>query len=226
MKTVLCFGDSNTWGCISDWDKTSRLSARFGEDTRWAAVLRTALGADYRVIEDGLNGRTTIYCPEDEPYKDGEPYLRPCLMAHHPLDAVILMLGTNDLRLSFGVTLDTLGDGVRRLIDIVRQTPKAGVGGRAPKILLVAPVPVVRPEGRMDFYIARGEERAETLSAAFAPVYQRVALETGCAFLNAGEVASASKADGLHLDAGSHIRLGLRCAEIIRRMLGDDQDKA
>ena len=42
MKTVLCYGDSNTWGCmpILDLDEVSR----FDLHTRWPGVLRDTLG--------------------------------------------------------------------------------------------------------------------------------------------------------------------------------------
>lgn len=55
MKTVLCYGDSNTWGA----DPAGPI--RFALDVRWPGVMRRALGPDYWVIEEGLNGRTTVW---------------------------------------------------------------------------------------------------------------------------------------------------------------------
>ena len=61
MKTILCFGDSNTWGYNSSNQQ------RFGPDERWTGVLRKKLGAGFRIIKEGLNGRTTVW---DDPIED------------------------------------------------------------------------------------------------------------------------------------------------------------
>jgi lysophospholipase L1-like esterase len=94
MKAILCYGDSNTWG----YDPVTK--GRFPRDMRWTGVLRQSLGDDYLVIEEGLNGRTTVWDDPIEGYKNGAAYLVPCLTTHRPLDLVIIMLGTNDLKRS------------------------------------------------------------------------------------------------------------------------------
>ena len=54
MKTILCFGDSNTYGYRPDTGK------RYAEDTRWTGILREKLkDRKIEVIEEGLVGRTT-----------------------------------------------------------------------------------------------------------------------------------------------------------------------
>jgi lysophospholipase L1-like esterase len=82
MKTVLCYGDSNTWG----YDPVSQ--SRFDIHTRWAGVARDLLGSDWHVIEEGLNGRTTVWDDPIEGDKNGKTYLPPCLATHRPLDVV------------------------------------------------------------------------------------------------------------------------------------------
>ncbi len=64
MKTVVCYGDSNTWG----YDPHTK--TRFPSDVRWTGVLRQELGVDYLVIEEGLNGRTTVWDDPIEGYKE------------------------------------------------------------------------------------------------------------------------------------------------------------
>ncbi len=91
MKTIVCFGDSNTWG----FAPISK--ARYDRDTRWPGVLRNALGGGYLVIEEGQNGRTTVWDDPIEANKNGATYLLPCLESHKPLDLLIIKLGTNDL---------------------------------------------------------------------------------------------------------------------------------
>ena len=177
MKTILCYGDSNTWGSISSWTPPQGPSSRFGEDERWGSVMRAALGDGYRVIEEGLCGRTTVYGTKEEPYKNGEKYLLPCLLSHRPLDLVMVMLGSNDLRAVFAPSEERLGDGIARLADIILGCPACGAGNKPPKLLIIAPILLIKPQGRQDFYEARGKEQCERLSALFHMAYERVARE-------------------------------------------------
>jgi lysophospholipase L1-like esterase len=55
MKTVLCYGDSNTWGYNPSTED------RYPLAERWVSVLALALGPEYLVIPEGLNGRTTVW---------------------------------------------------------------------------------------------------------------------------------------------------------------------
>ena len=99
MKTILCYGDSNTWG----YDPVSQ--DRYPPTQRWVSVLARELGPEYQVIAEGLNGRTTVWPdPVEGEHKNGKAYLLPCLESHHPLDLVVLMLGTNDLKHRFGLS--------------------------------------------------------------------------------------------------------------------------
>ena len=142
-KNILCFGDSNTWGCIGRWHETTVPSERYDDQTRWPCVMANRLGTGFHVIEEGLCGRTTIYPTPGELWKSGECYLLPCLETHRPLDLVIIMLGTNDLLVFHPEqTPETLGDGIARLIDIVQNRPTCGRDVKPPKILVIAPVEV------------------------------------------------------------------------------------
>jgi lysophospholipase L1-like esterase len=99
IKTVLCYGDSNTWGSDPETGE------RFAPEVRWPGVLRQALGEGYWVVEEGLNGRTTV---RDDPiegaHKNGRTYLPACLEFHKPIDLVLIMLGTNDLKARFAAS--------------------------------------------------------------------------------------------------------------------------
>ena len=91
MKTILCYGDSNTWG----FEPVTR--NLYGRTERWTGILRQELGLDYDVIEEGLNGRTTVWDDPIEGHKNGKEQIIPILKSHQPLDLVTIMLGTNDL---------------------------------------------------------------------------------------------------------------------------------
>ena len=221
---VLCYGDSNTWGCIGKWVESDEPSARYDTDTRWPTVLQQELGEQFHVIEEGLGGRTTIYPHPTEPWKNGEPYLTPCLHTHRPLDLVVIMLGTNDLQLKKDITAEELPNGISRLVDIVQSQKKTGRGNVPPKILIIAPIEVLpsSPEGRTAVYAKFRCEIGTQLSRMLPAVYEQVAKEKGCYFLNAQDYAQPGPADGVHFDAESHISLGRGVASFIRNEIYPD----
>ena len=131
MKTILCYGDSNTYGLKSD------LVSRYPRNVRWTGILQEKLGSEYYVIEEGLGGRTTVWDDPVEDYKNGKKYLLPCLDSHKPLDLVIIMLGTNDLKSRFSVTPFDIGASMENLSLIHIYTPKSPYDAVNSKIVLV-----------------------------------------------------------------------------------------
>ena len=208
MKTVMCFGDSNTWGADPS------LPVRFGPETRWPGVLRNTLGADYWVIEEGLNGRTTVWDDPIEGHKNGKSHLPSLLLSHHPFDLIIIMLGTNDLKMRFSVPAYDIANSVGVLVDIVYQSG-CGPNGGAPQVLIMAPPPVAT----LTFFAAMFAG-AEAKSKQFAAEYERVAQFKNCHFLDAGSIIGSREADGIHFDAPEHIKLGQAVAAKVRKILG------
>ena len=97
MKNVLCFGDSNTYG-YDPAGMRDGTAVRYAHDVRWCGVAQRDLGEGWHVIEEGLNGRTTVrddMCHLDTNL-NGIRALPMLLEAHKPLDAIVIMLGTND----------------------------------------------------------------------------------------------------------------------------------
>jgi lysophospholipase L1-like esterase len=202
-KRILCYGDSNTWGSDPAGDE------RFGDDVRWTGVLAQHLGADYTVIEEGLGGRTTVRDDPTDLYRNGKDYLIPCLLSQRPLDLVVLMLGTNDLKTRFNVSAWDIADGMRFLGNLILAS-QAGRGNKAPQLLMMAPPPLITTNLLPHFTGA--VEKSEQL----AKYYAEVATELGCHFLNAGEFAQTSDLDGVHWEAGEHTSLGKAVAEFIK----------
>ena len=207
MKTILCYGDSNTWGYAP------ARQDRFAYDERWPGVLRQELGEGYLVIEEGLNGRTTVWDDPIEGYKNGKEYLIPCLETHRPLDLVVIMLGTNDLKKRFSVSAFDVASGAGVLVDVVHKSA-AGPNGGAPKVLLLAPPPVARLTEFAEMF-----EGAEAKSRKFPEHYRRIAQEQGCEMLDTAQVIISSDLDGIHFEKGEHQKLGRAVAARVREIL-------
>lgn len=211
MKNVLCYGDSNTWGCIPVTG--SEPPRRLPPDDRWPGVLRRELGSDYWVVENGLNGRTTVWDDGLEPHRNGLESLLPALLAHQPLDLVIVMLGTNDLKRRFGVSAVEIAEGAGMLVDVVR-TSACGPEGAAPDVLLVCPPPLGRLTEFADEF-----EGAPEKSRRLADCFAEVARVRSCAFVDAGADISSSDTDGIHLDPAAHADLGGVIATAVREIV-------
>src|SRR5262245_20551233 len=167
VRTVLCYGDSNTWGCVPLVDMES--ASRFGPHERWPGVLRRELGPGYWGVEEGLNGRTTVHDDDEEgPGRNGATLLVPLLETHRPVDVVVLMLGTNDLKAKFDASPGEIADGVGALVGLVGESAN-GSDGTAPDVLLVCPPPVARLSQFAEKFAGAGEKSRE-LAAAFAEV--------------------------------------------------------
>ena len=110
MKTILCYGDSNTYG----YDPSCGL--RYPENIRWTGRLAKILGSEYKIVEEGCNGRTTIFDDPIEGWKNGRDYLRPCLNSHKPVDIVIMMLGSNDMKEMFHASAEDIAYGAETLV--------------------------------------------------------------------------------------------------------------
>lgn len=215
MKTILCYGDSNTWGA------DPATGNRFDRFTRWSGVLREILnrnspaGApDYWIIEEGLCGRTTCRDDPIEPDRNGLVQIRPILESHKPVDLVVILLGTNDLKVRFAPTAQDVARGAQRVGEVVAKS-EAGPEGTAPKILMVAPPPV----GKLS-YFREMFTGAEEVSQRMAGRFRQYAAELGCAYLNAGSIIVSSEADGIHFDAGEHRKLAEAVAAEVLKILG------
>ncbi len=208
MRTILCYGDSNTRG----YNPVTQ--DRFSRDDRWTGVLRRELEGGFVVIEEGLNGRTTVWDDPIEGYKSGKDYLIPCLETHRPIDLVIIMLGTNELKKRFSLSAYDIAEGAGVLVNIVQKSA-AGPDDGVPQILLMAPPPV----GNLTEF-AEMFEGAEAKSGRFSEHFKRVAEERGCELLDTAEVIVSSDADGIHLEASEHEKLGLAVAARVRLMVG------
>ncbi|HSX02743.1 MAG TPA: SGNH/GDSL hydrolase family protein [Candidatus Saccharimonadia bacterium] len=199
--TILCYGDSNTWG--QKPDKTGRYVA----DVRWTGLLQQALGASYYIIEEGLSSRTTDLDYSRKPGRNGRTYLEPCLDSHMPLDLVILMLGTNDFKIEFHRSAAEIARAIGGLVELI-QAKTAGNDGDSPaQVLLVSPI--LLDDTASDFskfytdtYNHDSALKSQQLAAALEPV----ARAANCAFIDAAQIAQAGD-DGIHFSIEAHAAL-------------------
>jgi lysophospholipase L1-like esterase len=190
LKTIVCFGDSNTWGLVP-----GSAGERFPRDVRWPARLATALAGEAEVIAEGLNGRAaTIESPVGEG-RNGLPYLVPCLRSHAPVDLLVMYLGTND---AYWLQPIMVAGSIGRLVKVARAS-EAGPGGGAPDVLVICPPPF------------GGHE--------LAPWFEEVCAELGCELLDLAGVTAYSALDGVHLDEPGHVAVAAAVEERVRPML-------
>ena len=207
MKTVLFYGDSNTWGFDPE------TGGRYPYEKRWTTVCSKHLGEEFQCIPCGMNGRTTVF---DDPLKgcrngiDGLDYE---LQTHKPIDIFVLMLGTNDLKYT-----DAKGSaaGMKQLIQKLisvnqRFSLSSPVFPKEARILLVSPVHLNQNISESGTCDARSE------SEKLAALYEKLAQDFRMEFMDASAVADASGHDGIHLGETGHRNIGLAIAEKIRQ---------
>ena len=209
MKNILCLCDSNTYGYNSD----GRIIFDF--DTRWTGVLQKLLGNKYRIIEEGCNSRTTFIDDFALPYKNSADYIIPCLLSHAPLDLVIVMLGTNDLKKRFNLTPKNIKSSMSRLINTIKSID-FDTFGKTPKILLVSPIRIDRDVVNVinSNYDLESAKKSEELPN----FYKELAENTGCYFFDAGSVAKPAKKDCVHMDANSHKLLAEAISKEVKKI--------
>ena len=204
---ILCYGDSNTWGYIPV------VAERYPRQARWPGVMAQCLGDGFHVIEEGQCGRTTVF---DDPIEGGDRnglrYLPACLESHRPLDLVIVMLGTNDLKARFSLTAFDVAQGAERLLQIIRQSACAPAA-MPPAILLAAPPPVAPKDDLAEMFAG-----AEQKSASLAQRYAQIAQRNACAFVDLAQVVAVDPADGIHYSEESHRQLGIALANRVRSL--------
>ncbi len=211
MKQILVYADSLSWGLVPDTRK------RLDFYERWPGVVEgilNATGQRFRIVEDCLNGRRTVW---DDPFKDGRNGLNglgQTIEKHTPLELIIVMLGINDLQSMHPHNAWHSAEGLRRVVGGIHDAP-IEPGMEIPPILIVAPPTISTPKGAIAPKFSDCKGKFEGMAEAF----RAVATDQGCHFLDAGAVTTVSKVDGVHLDVDQHKVLGEVIAETVRGIL-------
>ena len=212
MPNLLTFGDSNTHGTPPI--VTRGVYARFGPDVRWPTLTAAALGPHWHLAEEGLPGRTTAFPdPVMGDHMDGRTGLRIALASHGPLDAMTLMLGTNDVKTRFGADADAIVAGIAGLVDMA-LAPETALRHPGLRIILICP-PAVREVGPIAAEFRGSGPKCAALPAALGAY----AAARGLAFLDANSVLSTSDTDGIHFEPEGHRALAQAVTDALRRLV-------
>jgi lysophospholipase L1-like esterase len=214
-RSILCYGDSLTWGWIPVEEGSP--TRRYPFEHRWTGAMLGHLGSGYRIIEEGLSARTTSADDPNDPRLNGSQYLPSAIASHLPLDLVIIMLGTNDTKPFFNRAPYDIAYGMAKLVGQV-LTSAGGIGTPypAPKCLVVAPPPL-RPIPHPYFQgmFGGGHEK----SAQLGKLYRDMADFMKVDFLNAGDLITTDGCDGIHFTVQNNLDLGAAIAAKVQEIL-------
>jgi len=215
MKTVLIFGDSNSWGWKPGNDLIKPIE-RWGADIRWPGVMQKELGSGFRVLVDGQNGRTTVWSDPIDECCCGKDQIALSMDAAAPIDLLIVFVGTNDLNVRYSASAQDIANGAAILMRTALAQLGAFTDGK-PKVILVAPPPLGSVSNGIfkDMFVGN-EEKSKQLG----PQYRIVANTLGVDYLDAGTIVKSSGMDGVHLDADQHKLLGKAMAETVKEAIG------
>lgn len=215
MKRILCYGDSNTWGHNPEPDGEN---FRYEDDVRWTGVLQKCLEGKAKIIEEGLCGRSVMFDDPTSPDRNGRKFLNCSLQSHQPLDLVVLMLGTNDVRHIFTPSVKEIAAGMVNLVRMARNREVYWVG-KTPQVLVIAPPPVRDEIAGSDFYGMYDEESVRKSKALYGAYETALKDIEGVYLMDAGSAAEVSVKDCIHLSSKGHSNLGKAAAEYIKKIL-------
>ena len=214
MINVLCYGDSNTYGY------NPLNGERFNSNKRWTGRLQSMLGRNYKIIEEGLNGRTTTLDDPLDENRNGEEYFDVALKSNDPVDLVVIMLGSNDLKKRFNMPVTDIANGAGKIVDKAINISKLRNKDHKPcKVLLVSPVHIGKEIEASAYSDSFGGNTAREKSLELAKCYEKVAKEHGAYFMDAGFYVNPSHEDSLHLDEEGHRILAYAFKDKIKEIM-------
>jgi lysophospholipase L1-like esterase len=195
VKTILCFGDSNVWGTIPGGGK-------FPRHERWVGIMAQKLGDEYRVIDEGLCGRTVNCDDDDEPgvNRNGLKTLKTILISHSPVDLLIIMLGTNDQKARFNRSGADIAENLRLMV--LEAMQDYGYGP-PPHVLLICP-PSLTEKATAQGKFPDGPEKSKQLRDALSNRRS----DFPAPVIYADDYINNDSADGIHLSRNSNRALG------------------
>lgn len=179
------------------------------------------LGEGFHIVEAGLNGRTTVF---DDPVMGGMSGLNDLLnvlTSNMPVDLLVIMLGTNDVKTRFNVNADEIARSLGRLLRLA-STSTCGPAGQAPEILVLIP-PVVGPLAGTSLEGLFGNEKSQIESQRLRETYPPIASDYGAHCFDTAQVISPGKIDAIHMDPDQLRPFATAVAQVIRNLFGSEK---
>ena len=207
MKTILCYGDSNTYGYIPGTGQ------HYPKNLRWTTILANKLGDNYDVIPEGLNGRTTAFDLDGDNMKNGLAHYRTIFSSHRPIDLVIFMLGTNDVTTNYNLSLEEITKGMEDLIATNKEI-SLEKQDYVPEVILICPA-AIKPNYHSTPLEYQLNDEVIEKSQNLHLLYEQLANKYRCHYLDCTNKLEVSELDCMHLTALGHLQLADILYEII-----------
>ena len=192
MKRILCFGDSNTYGC----DPRSYFGSQYPADIRWTGLLQSA------GWEESNCGQNGLCIPRESQFPAVADLFR-----RVPSDVVTVMLGSNDLL--NGTTAEEAAERMEALLRCMAENAEDA------KILLIAPPPM-----QLGDWVQTQELIDE--SARLGGLYRALSGRLGVAFADAGEWGVTITFDGVHFSPEGHAAFAKGLGRVLKHWIEID----
>lgn len=216
MKYILCYGDSNTYGYIPGYGN------RYSKEERWTGILQEVLGEEYIIIEEGYNGRTTKYDDPVDAERNGWKNLRKCIETYKQVDVALIMLGSNDVKKSFGAKAEDSANNVGEIADFIKEYYR-NLQKSEPAILIISP-PILSDVVLSGIFDGEFDERSINESLKFSNSFKELAANKSLFYFDGASVTKPSYIDGLHLDPESHNKLAVALSEKLKEIMSASEN--
>ena len=208
---ILVFGDSNSWGWVPRDDEEP--TVRYPAAVRWPERMADDLARRHGpadLVVDAVSGRTTnvddpntaeLYPPLNGRSFNGAQALPVAIAAHMPLDHVVIMLGTNDVKAAFARDARTIAHALVGIGMLAERCTGVATAYPPPRVLLVAPPPL----GPLSDAMAEDFFGGPETSRAVGSQVLTLATAAGLAAVDTGAVVPAIRGvDGVHFTEDDH----------------------
>lgn len=187
MKTILCYGDSNTFGFNPENGK------RFDENSRWSGILKSEL-KKFEIIEQGLNNRTAIVENFNAIEYDASRHL-PKILDVLNIDILLLAIGANDYQFQYSIDEFSFEIEYKKIIHFAKLKNIE---------VVIIPPPIIGDEILNSWFSSLFNEKSVEKSKKFNFIYKKIAQELNCKFFDFNDFIKPSNIDGLHYTKESH----------------------
>lgn len=192
MDTIVCFGDSNTFGF------NPQNGSRYSATQRWSGILKEKLKNHFNVIEAGCNNRTCYSVNQESEELTGFKSLPKYI--NEQTKYLILAVGLNDLQKFYTSSNDEIQNGITNLINISKNiNPEI-------EIIIFAPSRINKNILNSYFSLLFNKDAIEK-SIIMNKIYKEVAKENDYFCLDLDEIVNTSEIDGLHYLEADHEKI-------------------